>query len=294
MNKSPLCKNAGMRLINKNWVRSSLPPHTGANFNRSGTFQPAFLDTSPCTDIEEPRFLSNGNELSKRGSISQQTHPQLRASGLIDHKGGTIVIPGTEVSLHIPPDALPEGQEERIYISIVTGEESCPTLAPDHFMLTPIVDCGPDGMEFKRPVRITTPHAAVFGDENKWETGGTVWVHTFWLSLRHDEGFLFLRRLCNMYLYRSERFPNFAMPFHLQRAARGEMVTQASLLGGESNKGETGNDYIGPGVYLVEILRSGRSERLTLTVWSRIFSNLEWARTGESHGISCWVFAVLS
>ena len=84
----------------------------------------------------------------------------------IDHTGGDIILGGTSISLKIPPGALPEGSTEDITLSLgwniqddgYNGSE-CNS--------SPVIRCEPTGLQFLKPVTLTSPHCAVLKDPSK-------------------------------------------------------------------------------------------------------------------------------
>ncbi|XP_030373861.1 uncharacterized protein LOC115623597 isoform X3 [Scaptodrosophila lebanonensis] len=87
--------------------------------------------------------------------------------GIFDSKGGTLadkVWP--QVWLEIPPGAIPPGVRQEIYFTVsdprLGQAEGGPPLDMENgeTMLSPLVMCGPQGLEFLVPVTLNIPHCA--------------------------------------------------------------------------------------------------------------------------------------
>ena len=70
--------------------------------------------------------------------------------------GGTISFHG--VKLYIPQRALKE--EVLIRIGILWGEQVIPNMDKGAALLSPIVCCEPNGLQFKEKATLTIPHCA--------------------------------------------------------------------------------------------------------------------------------------
>ncbi|XP_015112181.1 tight junction protein ZO-1 isoform X1 [Diachasma alloeum] len=93
------------------------------------------------------------------------------ARGLFDSEGGVLEGPGG-VSLTIPPGALAPNTRQEIYFAVTTPHaiEShnndhrrtsiSPPMHQGESLLSPVVECGPRGLEFKVPVDLRIPHNA--------------------------------------------------------------------------------------------------------------------------------------
>ena len=97
--------------------------------------------------------------------------PKMVACGFVDHKGGKLTIGDTGVSLTIPPQAIPEGRTEGIYIAIMNQEKEHPKVTVKEPLLSPVVMCGPNGLVFNRHVILSLPHCALLGDRS-WNLKG--------------------------------------------------------------------------------------------------------------------------
>ncbi|XP_067643044.1 tight junction protein ZO-1 isoform X3 [Eurosta solidaginis] len=86
--------------------------------------------------------------------------------GVFDSNGGTLADNVWNVSLIIPPGAIPSGVRQEIYFTVSDprlGEAvGRPPLDMENgeTMLSPLVMCGPQGLEFLVPVTLNIPHCA--------------------------------------------------------------------------------------------------------------------------------------
>ena len=90
--------------------------------------------------------------------------PKMVACGLVDHKGGKLTIGDTGVSLTIPPHAISEGRTEGIFIAIMNQEKEHPKVSSKEPLLSPVVECGPNGLKFDRHVILSMPYCALLGE----------------------------------------------------------------------------------------------------------------------------------
>ena len=97
--------------------------------------------------------------------------PKMVARGLVDHNGGKFTIGDTRVSLIVPPQAIPEGRTEEIFIVIMNQEKEHPQVTNKQALLSPVVKCGPSGLRFERPVILSIPHCALLED-GAWNLKG--------------------------------------------------------------------------------------------------------------------------
>ncbi|KAG8229010.1 hypothetical protein J437_LFUL007564 [Ladona fulva] len=92
------------------------------------------------------------------------------AEGVFGSEGGRLDCrQGLGVSLVIPPGALPEGSSQKVYLRVThggggegrKGGVSLPPLDADkgEAILSPLVFCGPQGLQFKKPVELILPHS---------------------------------------------------------------------------------------------------------------------------------------
>ena len=114
--------------------------------------------------------------------VCQPDYDQLEVcTNLIGSDGGRLEIADDIASLDIPQGAL--DNTVRISLSIVSPEKNHPPLG-DKFIISPVILLEPDGLQFKRPVRLTARHIAIGLKQQNLE----VW--------RQSTGTNFERSLC--------------------------------------------------------------------------------------------------
>ena len=80
------------------------------------------------------------------------------ARGIMDYYGGKLSCPLTGVSLFVPVGAIPEGIRQEIYFQVCQDGSHIEKINGQ--LLSPIVICGPHGLQFEKPVELTLPHSA--------------------------------------------------------------------------------------------------------------------------------------
>ncbi|XP_022221137.2 tight junction protein ZO-1 isoform X3 [Drosophila obscura] len=86
--------------------------------------------------------------------------------GFFDSNGGTLADKVWHVSLQIPPGAIPAGVRQEIYFTVSDPRMGQAVGGPPldmengETMLSPLVMCGPQGLEFMVPVTLNIPHCA--------------------------------------------------------------------------------------------------------------------------------------
>ncbi|XP_017847313.2 tight junction protein ZO-1 isoform X3 [Drosophila busckii] len=86
--------------------------------------------------------------------------------GCFDASGGTLADKLWHVSLEIPPGAIPAGVRQEIYFTVSDPRMGQAVGGPPldmengETMLSPLVMCGPQGLEFLVPVTLNIPHCA--------------------------------------------------------------------------------------------------------------------------------------
>ncbi|XP_034488626.1 uncharacterized protein LOC117792552 isoform X3 [Drosophila innubila] len=86
--------------------------------------------------------------------------------GVFDSSGGTLADKLWHVSLQIPPGAIPAGVRQEIYFTVSDPRMGQAVGGPPldmengETMLSPLVMCGPQGLEFLVPVTLNIPHCA--------------------------------------------------------------------------------------------------------------------------------------
>ncbi|XP_039261919.2 tight junction protein ZO-1-like isoform X2 [Styela clava] len=84
------------------------------------------------------------------------------ARGMFDSDGGVLSSVETGVSIMIPKGAIPAGVKQEIYFKVCKDNTVLPPLDKDkgETLLSPLVMCGPHGLQFNHPVELRLPHCA--------------------------------------------------------------------------------------------------------------------------------------
>jgi tight junction protein 1 len=76
----------------------------------------------------------------------------------MDYYGGKLSCPLTGVSLLIPIGAIPKGIQQEIYFQVCQDNSHIEKFNGQ--LLSPIVICGPYGIQFEKAVELILPHSA--------------------------------------------------------------------------------------------------------------------------------------
>ncbi|XP_076812481.1 tight junction protein ZO-1-like isoform X3 [Clavelina lepadiformis] len=97
-------------------------------------------------------------------STIDEDDPQVVATarGVFDSNGGVLSSVETGVSIHIPKGAIRPGVKQEIYFKVCRDNTALPPLDKDkgETLLSPLVMCGPHGLQFDHPVELRLPHCA--------------------------------------------------------------------------------------------------------------------------------------
>lgn len=112
--------------------------------------------------------LTNEHSPDKQQDLNRNSYLQASerdvTSAIVGEEGATLVNHYWGVSLEIPEGAVPPGRRQEVYFVITDPRlcENAPPLDLDNGerMLSPLVMCGPQGLEFKKPVVLNIPHYA--------------------------------------------------------------------------------------------------------------------------------------
>ncbi|CAF1408692.1 unnamed protein product [Adineta steineri] len=106
-------------------------------------------------EIDETRIYSTQDGFNIIGS----------ARGVMDCYGGKLSCPLTGVSISVPAGAIPEGVQQEIYFQVSQDGSNIRSFnaKQGERLLSPIVLCGPHGVQFLKPVELTLPHCG--GDD---------------------------------------------------------------------------------------------------------------------------------
>ncbi|XP_058984988.1 tight junction protein ZO-1 isoform X7 [Musca domestica] len=101
-----------------------------------------------------------------KGSFPTQPREPTTCRGIFDSNGGTLADNVWNVSLEIPPGAIAPGVRQEIYFTVSDPRMGQAVGGPPldmengETMLSPLVMCGPQGLEFLVPVTLNIPHCA--------------------------------------------------------------------------------------------------------------------------------------
>ena len=79
-----------------------------------------------------------------------------------DHHGGQISVSAYGFNLSIPPGAIEEGHPCTISIQVLTSTPEDLVLRDGEMLISLPFKCSPSNLSFKKPVKISMPHCAVF------------------------------------------------------------------------------------------------------------------------------------
>ncbi|XP_029613243.1 tight junction protein ZO-1 isoform X4 [Salmo trutta] len=96
------------------------------------------------------------------------------ARGIFNCNGGVLSSIETGVSIIIPQGAIPDSVEQEIYFKVCRDNSILPPLDKEkgETLLSPLVMCGPHGLQFLKPVELRLPHCASMtpdGDPKTWQ-----------------------------------------------------------------------------------------------------------------------------
>uniref|UniRef100_A0A1I7XGY9 PDZ domain-containing protein n=1 Tax=Heterorhabditis bacteriophora TaxID=37862 RepID=A0A1I7XGY9_HETBA len=123
---------------------------------------------------------TNSSEASRRleqaaeKSVSQQDEQRsVNNSGKIDEinreEGAVLNCPVSGVELRIPKGAIPEGEMHEIYVKVCREGDSPPIdKSKGETLLSPLVMCGPQGLNFLTPCELRLPHCGPVDTDGQW------------------------------------------------------------------------------------------------------------------------------
>ncbi|EFO28081.2 hypothetical protein LOAG_00393 [Loa loa] len=129
---------------------------------------------SPTNDFNAPvdHIASGGNDATKDAITSTDSNATVieHATGMIDVRGGRLSCPKTGVSLIIPEGAINEGIQQEIYVKVCRASDAGnrPPLdeSRGESLMSPLVMCGPQDLQFNVPVELRLPHSVSNSSEN--------------------------------------------------------------------------------------------------------------------------------
>ncbi|XP_055934626.1 netrin receptor UNC5C-like [Argiope bruennichi] len=137
------------------------PPHSGSC--------PSVV--SSASTVSHPSTLSDTETPSGRHSVTSAALPpnldiECVAWGTVTKTGGRISIPGSGITLTIPPGAIKKGANVEVYIAVLREDKDRPRLSDKETILSPVVLCGPFGVLLKKSAIITFQHCALLNSGN--------------------------------------------------------------------------------------------------------------------------------
>ncbi|CAG9539268.1 unnamed protein product [Cercopithifilaria johnstoni] len=129
---------------------------------------------SPTNDLNAlvDCITSGGNGTTKETIKSVDSNATVieHATGMIDIRGGRLSCPKTGVSLIIPEGAISEGIQQEIYVKVCRASDAGnrPPLdeSRGESLMSPLVMCGPQDLQFNVPVELRLPHSVSSSSEN--------------------------------------------------------------------------------------------------------------------------------
>ncbi|XP_041766847.1 uncharacterized protein LOC121590851 isoform X3 [Anopheles merus] len=155
--------------------RPSLPPSeeagpaTVAVYASRTSIETQYTSTATGSQMSLPIGPPNATSTPFASELSLGLPPPrqpITRRGLFDASGGSLADPIWNVSLQIPPGAIPPGVQQEIYFTVTDPRLSESVGGPPldmengETMLSPLVMCGPQGTEFLKPVTLNIPHCA--------------------------------------------------------------------------------------------------------------------------------------
>ncbi|XGW27662.1 hypothetical protein V3C99_007899 [Haemonchus contortus] len=104
-------------------------------------------------------------------------------NAVIGHEGGVLNCPASGVELRIPKGAIPPGESHEIYVKVCRDGESPPIdKSKGETLLSPLVMCGPQGLNFLTPCELRLPHCGPVDADGQWSFSlkageGGEWQH---------------------------------------------------------------------------------------------------------------------
>ena len=93
------------------------------------------------------------------------------AQDQFDSTGGSLQSPDSNVSIIVPPGAVPNGVSQPIFFGVVFDEkpllENIPETTSDRTLISPVIKCGPSDLTVLKPVEIVLPHSLCIEDIKK-------------------------------------------------------------------------------------------------------------------------------
>ncbi|KAJ1349109.1 ZU5 domain [Parelaphostrongylus tenuis] len=104
-------------------------------------------------------------------------------SAVLGSEGGVLNCPVSGVELRIPKGAIPDGETHEIYVKVCRDGDSPPIdKSKGETLLSPLVMCGPQGLNFLTPCELRLPHCGPVEPDGQWSFSlkageGGEWQH---------------------------------------------------------------------------------------------------------------------
>ncbi|VDK87870.1 unnamed protein product, partial [Onchocerca ochengi] len=129
---------------------------------------------SATNDLNAPvdRITNEDSGITKEVITSTDSNATIieQSTAMIDARGGRLSCPKTGVSLIIPEGAINEGIQQEIYVKVCRASDAGnrPPLdeSRGESLMSPLVMCGPQDLQFNVPVELRLPHSVSNSSEN--------------------------------------------------------------------------------------------------------------------------------
>ena len=154
---------------------------------------------------------------------------------LLNDIGGNLEIESKGVYVHVPPGALQK--QQLVYAHILPPSVSSgPRLQEEATCVTPIVECGPPGLTFRKKVHVTIPHCA---SSSEWQAT----VHRDdhcrgrqWKTMENDDANIINAN--GAFTFETIHFSWFILTMIRQQDREGEVQGEQEQGNGEDNEDE--------------------------------------------------------
>ncbi|RWS31853.1 tight junction protein ZO-1-like isoform X1 [Leptotrombidium deliense] len=181
--KTSSSRSSSMMNGNGPYLNVPYPPR-----NRDSTSGVTMFTSSPSHAIQSPINVLDLSNRESRGSAFE-LYRKPGETGTFTSEGGTLTSPETGVSLVIPSGAIADDTQQEIYFKVCQDTNMLPPLDQEkgtldkpllsfllfgiqnfvsigETLLSPIVMCGPHGLNFEKPVELRLPHCASVNPES--------------------------------------------------------------------------------------------------------------------------------
>ncbi|VDK88606.1 unnamed protein product [Litomosoides sigmodontis] len=121
-------------------------------------------DCITCEDSDSTKEITRSTCTDANATVIEH------ATGVIDIRGGILSCPKTGVSLSVPEGAINEGVQQEIYVKVCRANDAGnrPPLdeSRGESLMSPLVMCGPQDLQFNVPVELRLPHSVSNSNEN--------------------------------------------------------------------------------------------------------------------------------